>query len=266
MARRSVGDDLVRRSARRIPLARAGCTATPRRHEGERGQGQDRRAHDATSQPGRSWESPARLGGAAAVPQVPERSPRVRRRAVASTPGMGAAVPRADQRVVCASGRGCGRGRCQDRPELAQDAGGGAPDRQPIEVVRPVAQRPIADRALDHGDRRVGQEAGDGRLDDPGHLDGDGARRGGRSARATTGVTSKSLTGIHIRSSRPTIRTPAATASRPTSSFASRKAVAAASASSGSALPPGKLTSPEWWPSPVVRSIRTMRASPPASG
>ena len=34
----------------------------------------------------------------------------------------------------------------------------------------------------------------------------------------------------------------------------------------GSALPPGKLTSPLWWPSYVSRSVRTMRASPSASG
>ena len=33
-------------------------------------------------------------------------------------------------------------------------------------------------------------------------------------------------------------------------------------ASSGSALPPGKLTSPLWWPSRLARSVRTTRARP----
>ena len=66
---------------------------------------------------------------------------------------------------------------------------------------------------------------------------------------ATIGVTAKSLTGIQNRSSgrRPGRRP--RPASRPTSSAASRRAVAARSASPGSALPPGKLTSPLWWPS-----------------
>ena len=58
----------------------------------------------------------------------------------------------------------------QDGPELAQDPGGRAPHREPVDVVRPVAERPVADRPLDDLDRGAGQEALDRRLDDPGDL------------------------------------------------------------------------------------------------
>ena len=40
----------------------------------------------------------------------------------------------------------------EDRPELAQDPGGRAPDGQAVDVVGAVAERPVADRPLD--DRR----------------------------------------------------------------------------------------------------------------
>ena len=56
--------------------------------------------------------------------------------------------------------------------------------------------------------------------------------------------------------------TSAAPASRPISSAASRRAVAAMSASPGSARPPGKLTSPLWWRPPITRSVRITRPSP----
>jgi len=49
---------------------------------------------------------------------------------------------------------------------------------------------------------------------------------------------------MNTGSSQPATVTPAAAGSRPISSVASRRAVAAASASDDSALPPGKLTSP----------------------
>ena len=116
-----------------------------------------------------------------AVPQVPERSPRVCRRAAASTPRGGVWFPRINgtarsrvrpsgRRSIPAASRFCGHGR-EDRPELAEDPGRGAPHRQAVQLVRAVAQRPFADRPFDHGHRRIGKEAGDRRLDDPRHLE-----------------------------------------------------------------------------------------------
>ena len=136
-----------------------------------------------------------------------------------------------------------------DRPELAEDPGRGAPHVETVDPVAAVAERPVADDPLHDLDRRVGQERVDRWFEDPGHLGRRTHRIGRRSATATIGAIRKSLTGIQTVSSRPMTRHPAAAASRPTSSAASRRAVAASSRHAGSALPPGKLTSPLWWPS-----------------
>ncbi len=81
---------------------------------------------------------------------------------------------------------------------------GRAPDGQAVDLVAPVAQRPVADRPLD--DRRSARPAGSGRpaarrCGRPRPATGEST--GARSASATTGVTSKSLTGIQNWSSRP---------------------------------------------------------------
>ena len=60
--------------------------------------------------------------------------------------------------------------RLEDRAELAQDPRGRAPDREAVDVVGAVAQRPVADRPLDDLDRGAGQEPLDVRLDDAGDL------------------------------------------------------------------------------------------------
>ena len=73
---------------------------------------------------------------------------------------------------------------------------------------------------------------------------GCGLSSGRRSATATTGVTVKLLTGIHCISSTPSDPDAGLRRSRPTSSAASRSAVATRSASPGSARPPGNETSP----------------------
>ena len=112
--------------------------------------------------------------------------------------------------------------------ELAQDPRRRPPDRQPVDRVGAVAQRPVADGPLDDLDRGVGQEPGHRRLDDPGDLVGRGdQRRAGASATATTGVTAKSLTGIQNRSSRPDDPDAGRVGIEATSSAASRSAVAA---------------------------------------
>ena len=95
----------------------------------------------------------------------------MRRRAAASTPRPGGRFPALSAGSGPRATAARRRGR-QDRPELAQDAGRRAPDRQAVQVIRPVAQRPFPDRALDHRDRRVGQEPRDRRFDDAGDFEG----------------------------------------------------------------------------------------------
>ena len=133
--------------------------------------------------------------------------------------------------------------------ELAEDPGGRAPDVEPVDPVAAVAERPVA---IVRSTISIGAPAGTRRPAASGSgrpRPGRRVRTGARSAIATTGVMRKSLTGMKTSSSAPTTRTPAAPASRPISSPASRSAVAAGSGVAGSALPPGKLTSPLWWPS-----------------
>src|SRR4029077_19293692 len=60
----------------------------------------------------------------------------------------------------------------EHRAELAEDPGSGAPDVYPVDPVAPIAERPVADRPLDDLDRRIAQEGGDRRFEDPGHLVG----------------------------------------------------------------------------------------------
>ena len=212
--RPSAGDARVRSDAWAAPLARRAGSAASRPPRW-RATARDRSGVriDATSQPDVPREASGSLGRVRmVVPQVPERSPRVRRRAAASTPRPGRLVPalRAGER---ASGDGGSpTAGAEDRPELAQDACRRAPHRQAVQLVRAVAQRPVADRALDHASpaRRAGTRAtGGSMIRATSKGDGDQASaavpRGRRSV-----VTSKSLTGIHIRSSRPTTRTPAA--------------------------------------------------------
>ncbi len=69
-------------------------------------------------------------------------------------------------------------------------------------------------------------------------------RRAVGATSASTGVTTKSLTGIHSSGSSATTVTLAG--SSPTSSLASRSAVAAGSVSPGSAAPPGNAGWPAW--------------------
>ena len=138
----------------------------------------------------------------------------------------------------------------EHRSELAEDPRGGAPDVQPVDPVAAVAERPVADRPLDDLDlARPGRNASTGASRMRATSAGCGAAPGARRATATIGVDPVVADRDEDRVERPTTRTPAASGSRPISSAASRSAVADGSASSGSALPPGKLTSPLWWPS-----------------
>ena len=134
----------------------------------------------------------------------------------------------------------------QERPQLAEDPGGRAPDVEPADPVAAVADPPLADVALDDLDRRGRQEratAAPRRSRRPRRATATSAGR--RPAIATTGVTRKLLTGIQNGSSVPTIaHARPRPASSPISSAASRSAVATRSASASSARPPGKLTSP----------------------
>ena len=122
----------------------------------------------------------------------------------------------------------CSSARARTAPSWLRIAGGGAPHRQPVDLV--VRRSAAASRRWSARPSRSARRAGSG-------------RRGGSTMRATSagartsmrararrgrrpGVTSKSLTGIQNWSSGPTTRTPAATGSSPTSSVASRRAVA----------------------------------------
>ena len=147
-------------------------------------------------------------------------------------------------------------------PSWLEDPGGRAPDREAVDLV--ARRSGAASRGSSARRSRRARRAGSG-------------RRGGSRIRATsageaTRTGRRSRDGddrrdleVADRDPEPVERAddadPGGVRGRaPTSSAASRSAVAARSASSGSALPPGKLTSPLWWPSRVARSVRTTRA------
>ena len=147
---------------------------------------------------------------------------------------------------------------------LAEDPGRRAPDEEALDPVGAVAQRPSRTvRSTTRSRRRAGTRRAAPRRS--------GRPRPGRredrlaAATARTGVNPEAADGDPDGFELPTTRTPAATVQphllgRLAQRGRRRVGVV------GSALPPGKLTSPLWWPPPITRSVRTTRASPSASG